>query len=631
MAVINSNPQALMARQHQHHAQGELSTAMERLSSGLRVNSAKDDAAGQSIGNRMTAQIDGQHQAARNANDGISMSQTAQGALNEINERLQRIRELTVQGLNATNSGDAGDRIQAEINLNLKEINRLNQGASFNGIPLLDGRAGTKTLQVGANDGETLSVDLNPPGFSVEELGLRDLTIQGTPGTITPVNQLSGYASRIPLDDVDYTTAEYVPPDNNPNLVNLGNRDVVQLNGDGGRLKEVSVSASHDTDTRQNDVTLSVRDAVVGTTAREWISTRQYQDAAGNPLSLNNASIVQADGKYWIQHTHEGSLSYYEAELTFQANENKITAQAKSATRVTRDDIPGYMSSVSYAPGVNKNSADYSLTLDGSDASSEANLELVYLGGDYYVEEQTSPGQYAYYHADVAITTGGDQDAIAVTSERNSMPTVTDQPYVTGSSQVHLKPSNANVQVNYVDTLGTTHQNVMRGGDEQYKFNIDEFVNGGGANKTASIVRNQRGEYLLQTVNGTGEVILYYPMTRSVNTNVENNLTTVTLHEASEAQRIRNPARPLSAIDEAIARVDAKRGELGALDNRLDSAIDNLTDTSTNLTAARSRIMDADYAEEVANMTKAQILQQASTSMLAQANQVPQTVLSLLN
>lgn len=221
MAVINSNLLSLTAQQHQGRANSQLSSTLEHLSSGQRVNSAADDAAGQAIGNRMAAQIRGQNQVQRNINDGISMSQTAQGALDEINERLQRIRELTVQGLNGTYDGESGDRIQAEINLNLKEIDRLNEQTSYNDSSLLDGSAGTKTLQVGANDGETLSMDFSPPGFSTKALGLEKLTIQGEPNTVTPIDRLVGTANSIPLDDTDYTALIYNPPSGAPNLVDI--------------------------------------------------------------------------------------------------------------------------------------------------------------------------------------------------------------------------------------------------------------------------------------------------------------------------------------------------------------------------------------------------------------------------
>ena len=142
MSVINTNLPALTSQQNLKKSQSALATSMERLSSGLRVNNAKDDAAGQAIGNRIQAQRTGLGQAARNANDGVSLSQTAQGVLSEVNDRLQRIRELTVQGLNGTNQNRDSDSIQAEINFNLQEIDRLAKTSNFNGIPLMTGQAG---------------------------------------------------------------------------------------------------------------------------------------------------------------------------------------------------------------------------------------------------------------------------------------------------------------------------------------------------------------------------------------------------------------------------------------------------------------------------------------------------------
>ncbi len=633
MTSVRSNILATQAQNHLARNHNRLSTAVERLASGLRINSAKDDTAGMAIANRMQSQRSGLEQAGRNANDGISMSQTAQGALGEINERLQRIRVLAVQGLNELNNGDAGDKIQAEINLNLKEIDRLNRAASFNGMALLDGSAGTRNLQVGAHDGETLSVDLNPPGFSVQELGLLDLTIQGRPDTITPVDEVTGSASMIPLDD-PATSVAYLPPDNSPNLVDVqrpGSRDVIQLDGPGGRLKEVSISAHHDTDTLQSNVSIQVRDAVVYTTVAEWMSTRSYQDENGDLFALTNPSVVRSGGQYWIEHSHNGSLHYFEAEVTVHGGENSLTARAKTDTRVATADLPGPTATLNYAPYVSKATADYSLTLDGADAASDANLDLVYLGGYYYVEESLGGGQYQYHYADVDITTGGAQDAITVTSSRATQLSVVDDPYVSGTSTVHLEPANGNVQVNYVEANGQTHTDVMRPDAEGgYRFNIHESANGADAYKTAKVVRNQDGEYRLQTINGSGEVVLYYPMNAWVSTNVENNQTIITLGEAGDAERLRHPALPLAAIDAAIARVDDKRSELGALDNRLESLISGNGQTAMNIAAAQSRIGDTNYAEEVSQLTRSQIVQQAGTAMLAQANQLPQGVMTLL-
>ncbi|KAI3591066.1 Flagellin protein FlaA [Cupriavidus sp. U2] len=169
--IIATNVLALNAAANARWANSALADSIRRLSSGLRVNSARDDAAGLSIANRMWGQITAANQARRNAGDGISMLETASGALDSLNGRLQRVRELSVQGLNGTLSLADTDAIQEEINSNLKEIDRLTRQTAFNGRRLLDGSAGTVNLQVGANDAEELSVNLGGAGFGGRHLG----------------------------------------------------------------------------------------------------------------------------------------------------------------------------------------------------------------------------------------------------------------------------------------------------------------------------------------------------------------------------------------------------------------------------------------------------------------------------
>ncbi len=159
MAVINTNSLSLLTQNNLNKSQSSLGTAIERLSSGLRINSAKDDAAGQAIANRFTSNIKGLTQAARNANDGISIAQTTEGSLNEINNNLQRVRELTVQAQNGSNSSSDLDSIQDEISLRLAEIDRVSDQTQFNGKKVLAENT-TMSIQVGANDGETIDINL---------------------------------------------------------------------------------------------------------------------------------------------------------------------------------------------------------------------------------------------------------------------------------------------------------------------------------------------------------------------------------------------------------------------------------------------------------------------------------------
>lgn len=181
-SVINTNTLSLVTQNNLNKSQGSLATSIERLSSGLRINSAKDDAAGQAIANRMTSQVRGMTQASRNANDGISMAQTAEGALNEINNNLQRVRELTVQAKNGSNSASDITSLQDEVTARLAEINRISSKTTFNGINLLDGSAGTAgkvSIQVGANDGDTIDIDLSAAKADTTTLGVNAIALSG--------------------------------------------------------------------------------------------------------------------------------------------------------------------------------------------------------------------------------------------------------------------------------------------------------------------------------------------------------------------------------------------------------------------------------------------------------------------
>lgn len=186
MAVINTNLLSLTTQNNLNKSQSSLGTAIERLSSGLRINSAKDDAAGQAIANRMTAQIKGMTQAARNANDGISMAQTAEGSLNEINSNLQRVRELAVQASNGTNSASDLASLQDEVTARLAEIDRVAGKTDFNGIKLLDGTAGTGgvvKIQVGVNDGDTINLDLSGAKADSTTLGVNAIDLKAMGAT----------------------------------------------------------------------------------------------------------------------------------------------------------------------------------------------------------------------------------------------------------------------------------------------------------------------------------------------------------------------------------------------------------------------------------------------------------------
>ncbi|HBL9990505.1 TPA: FliC/FljB family flagellin [Salmonella enterica subsp. enterica serovar Sternschanze] len=404
--VINTNSLSLLTQNNLNKSQSALGSAIERLSSGLRINSAKDDAAGQAIANRFTSNIKGLTQASRNANDGISIAQTTEGALNEINNNLQRVRELAVQAQNGSNSDSDVQSIQQEIQQRLEEIDRVSSQTQFNGVKVLT--QDTKlSIQVGANDGEKIDIDLKK---------------------------------------IDTST--------------LG-------------LNKFSVDANFDST------------KIVGTVANNTTDV---------PV---NFKVLSAD----IQK---------DANATPKPDDGLFALNDKSGYAV-------------------KSGTNYYAATVGSDGKVNWNSTTALAG------------------ADLAKV---DTSALATNQ----------------ALQSYRKDDGS---LGYVIKEGTTDP-------VYYRANIDSDG---------------------KVTSGT---------TISSNPDV------------------------LSTIDNALKVVDAQRSSLGAIQNRFDSTITNLGNTVNNLTSARSRIEDADYATEVSNMSRAQILQQAGTSVLAQANQTTQNVLSLL-
>ncbi|XXN65379.1 FliC/FljB family flagellin [Enterobacter ludwigii] len=423
--VINTNSLSLITQNNINKNQSALSTSIERLSSGLRINSAKDDAAGQAIANRFTSNINGLTQAARNANDGISAAQTTEGALSEINNNLQRVRELTVQAQNGTNSDSDLSSIQDEIKSRLDEIDRVSGQTQFNGVNVLASNNSMK-IQVGANDGQTISIDLQKIDSST--LGL------------------SGFG-------VDKTA--------------LKTSDAITQVGASGSLKDVNLSS---------------------------VATALKVDASS--LSLKNVQ-----------------------DSTGAATANYVVSSGSDNYSVSVDDATGTVT-------LNTTDVTYDDTTNG-------------------VTDGSMTGKFVKVGADA---TGG--------------------------------------AVGYVTVQG-----------KDYKTDAGALVNSADATGTQNVASD------IGDIADTANASLYDGAATS---------------------------DPLALLDKAIAKVDTFRSSLGAVQNRLDSAITNLNNTTTNLSEAQSRIQDADYATEVSNMSKAQIIQQAGNSVLAKANQVPQQVLSLL-
>ncbi|EIO9745698.1 FliC/FljB family flagellin [Salmonella enterica subsp. enterica serovar Anatum] len=498
--VINTNSLSLLTQNNLNKSQSALGTAIERLSSGLRINSAKDDAAGQAIANRFTANIKGLTQASRNANDGISIAQTTEGALNEINNNLQRVRELAVQSANSTNSQSDLDSIQAEITQRLNEIDRVSGQTQFNGVKVL-AQDNTLTIQVGANDGETIDIDLKQ--INSQTLGLDTLNVQ-------KAYDVSATAAMDPKSFTD-GTKNLTAPDATAIKAALGNP---MTTGD-------SLSA-----------TLSFKDG------------KYYATVAG----YTNTADTSKNGKY------EVNVDSATGAVTFNAAPTKATVTGDTPVTKVQVNAP-----VAVSTDVKKALEDGGVS--NADATAAKLVKMSYTDKN----GKSIDGGYA-------LEAGGKYYAAT---------------YDEGTGKI-----TANVTT-YTDSTGAT--------------------------KTAA---NQLGG-----VDGKTEVVTIDGKTYNASKAAGHDFKAQPELAEAAAKTTENP---LAKIDAALAQVDALRSDLGAVQNRFNSAITNLGNTVNNLSEARSRIEDSDYATEVSNMSRAQILQQAGTSVLAQANQVPQNVLSLL-
>ena len=443
--TINTNIASLTAQRNLNNSASSLNTSLERLSSGLRINSARDDAAGLAISERFTSQIRGLDQAARNSNDGISLAQTAEGALAEITNNLQRIRELSVQSANATNSSSDRAALQAEVSELLEEIDRVASETSFNGVNLLDGSFDAQTFQVGANAGQTISIDeINSARTSV--LGeVVQATITGTAIT----GDVSG----------------------------------LQING---------------------------------------------QTVADSTSALELAANIEAAASDVSAEITDGAVTFTQAATTGQATSFEL-----NGTLIDLGTTTDTGANIAAAFETAINSANIS------------NISVSVTG------------------ADVTIT--GENGANVVIASSSAGASAAD---ATTRGSVELT-SAANIEVASAGTSGLAAGTALVAGNGSFLSDLN-----------------------ISSVDG-----------------------------ATSA---------LSSVDAALTTINSSRAELGAIQNRFESVVRSLQTTSENLSASRSRIQDADFASETANLTRAQILQQAGTSVLAQANALPQNVLSLL-
>jgi flagellin len=540
--VINTNSLSLLTQNNLNKSQSSLGTAIERLSSGLRINSAKDDAAGQAIANRFTANIKGLTQASRNANDGISIAQTTEGALSEINNNLQRVRELSVQATNGTNSQSDLDSIQNEITQRLSEIDRVSGQTQFNGVKVLSADSSMK-IQVGANDGETITIDLKE--ITSSTLGLNGFNVNGkgdvanTAATLKDMTGLTASAS--------------------------GTVGVTQYTNNAAKASSSDILAAVGTAT--GDKVNTTANVGLGTTA----ATDYVFDKSSNTYKAATVNGVDNTDVAAFLNTKAGDTT--KATVSIGGKSQDVIIDKTGNLTAADDGATLYLDGTGNLTKTAAVAGDPQASLTNlADAAPAATIK-------------TDKGSFT-------SATGGKFNATNVVVAGDTF-------------------SNAVKNGTYTATVSGNAYTVTAGA-----VGANAFMNEGKLSTTPPTYFAQADGSITTTEDAT--------LGKTVYKTADGKLTTA---EKSESEK---SADPLKALDKALAQVDALRSDLGAVQNRFDSTITNLGNTLNNLTSARSRIEDADYATEVSNMSRAQILQQAGTSVLAQANQVPQGVLSLL-
>jgi flagellin len=633
-SVINTNVASLNAQRNLTMSQSSLATSLQRLSSGLRINSAKDDAAGLAISDRFTTQIRGLNQAARNANDAISLSQTAEGALGELSSNLQRIRELAVQAANATNSSSDRAALDLEVQQRLAEVERISTQTQFNGQKILDGTFGVAAFQVGANVGETISLDLTTSMRqgsigAVSTATSVDLDTVISAGTAGTTGSAATYAFDVTNITGDYSTIAAVAGtdtiDFSSGTISAG--DTVTVNGvvftfadsNGASTVDSATAVTVNVDfgggaTQQQAAdgfvaafALAVTDAGTAGTGAALTGlsadnaggtslTATITDTAAGLAATVGRTVAASDAT--VTQDVTGSDADTSANRTFT-----ITDPESNAITVTLDsnitNATDFLAAITGATGYG--AATFTAAIDGTTAT-QINI----------TDSSNFTGSFAIGGTNAALITaenvaGGTAAGVAdVAAVPAATVTVADDFSIqigTASAVAVANGSYSSAQ-DLVDAINTA-----LGGSATAELDSDNVM---------TIVSSET-----ITITGATGLATITSGTGGVNT-ASGSLSTVNVLDVSAS----NDA--IRRIDSALSSVSDLRSTFGAIQNRFESTITNLATAVENLSAARSRIQDADFAAETANLTRAQILQQAGTAMLAQANALPQSVLSLL-
>lgn len=510
--IINTNVSSLNAQRNLNKSQGALQTSLQRLSSGLRINSAKDDAAGLAISNRFTTQIRGLNVATRNANDGISFAQTTESALDEITTSLQRIRDLAVQSANDSNSASDRQSLQAEVDQLVSEINRIAETTTFNGSKVANGSLKNLNFQIGANAGETVSV---------KGVDARASALGSQPGAVQ-----STYDG----------TGDTVVANQSALTITVGN------NGDAVNIMSPENGGN-----------------ITGATAANLSNTASADFGSGFAKSLaERINKLREDGVEGMEGV------YASAKTTFTSTDANATA-----------------GNASIGAGTLVNS---DLSINGIDI------------GPVEVQEKDANGAL--------------QNAINAKSDLTGVKASIDE----NGGLVLTADDGRDIVVDVAtDVIGDMLFNAGETNASRTDLSASGYI------KTGDLTVSAQDSIVFSSATGRLDATPDDDNVQAVGTIANADITTVAAANIT-----------MESVDSALAQIDSFRADLGAIQNRFESTIRNLSAVSESLAAANSRIKDADFATETAELSKNQVLQQAGISVLAQANALPQQALSLL-
>jgi flagellin len=675
-SYINTNLASLNSQRNLSMSSSSLTTALQRLSSGLRINSAKDDAAGLAISQRMAGQIGGLTQAARNANDAISLAQTAEGALSGMSDNLQRLRTLAVQSANSTNSDSDRAAIQSEVSSLVAEIGRVAGTTQFNGINLLDGSFKAQAFQIGANANQTIAVSMDSAQTSKlgssqaasltasnngTAMGGGDITLNGvsvgassaaSDTASTGGKSASAIAKAAAFNAVSSQTG--VTATVNSNVVtgvamtNTASAGTLVINGvttatittggaatDGTANRLAVITAINaisgrtgvvatDTGTSATGIVLTAADgrnislstsfldsATTGVTSSGTkygtftLSSSKEIDVTGTATNLKNAGVTA--GSYATQTAYASTTAG--SSTGFAAGDFKLNGVIIGATLTSYDTAStadNDKSAISKAAAINAVSSQTGVSASANATNLDGvGMTLTQSSGTMVINGVTT-ATIALGGTDATADRAAVVNAINAVSGRTGVKAVDGGTSASGVSLVAADGRNISVSTSFLDSAETgvsssgTHYGTFTLTSSK-SFTVDYGTTGA---QMSTIGMLAAGTY------GAGKS--------------GQSLDSVDVSTAAGA----NDA--IVAIDNAISSINSSRANLGAIQSRFTSTINTLQSTSENLTAAKSRITDADFAAETANLTRGQILQQAGTAMLAQANALPNGILALL-